>query len=481
MLSRCVALIFGLLIGGFAVVAFAGERYVYGGASEGSSDNALSRCTAHSSGFPSAWISSPCAYQGSQCPGSQDGGTCEEVATFGYHNYGNTSQPVTWSGQNFKYVYCPDATPMWSGTKCVKPEEVCDGKVIGTSSISAVLTGSPKGNEVCLNNCVYTGSKVVCAPTLSGGTTSGGDAVSLAKVCEITGPFTPMKKSCDASPSGEPNIASPYALPPKPWYDNGKGITDCASSGGAWGQIDGIDTCVRGGAGSSGGTGSSGTGSGKAVSGTDTGSTSKTETTTDGSTKTTDTKTSTTCEGDNCSTTTTTTTTVIKSDGSKETTTDSKTDVKSSNSFCVDNPASSLCVKNSFSGDCNSDFACSGDPVLCATAKAAAASRCDVVKTASLFPEITSESLAADSLKGDKALNKDGSSDMNLATIFEDKRQNYIDITSECPAGEMGFEVNGRSFNFDLSIMCTIGAFVRLLLRISAYLMVLALFRSALA
>lgn len=373
-------LLVGLLIGAASVSAFAGDRYVYGGATEGSKDNALDRCKSAFDALPAAWRGAACSYSTPVCPPSQDGGGCSEVARYSYYNYGNTSQDPMWSGSNFVYSYCPDSAPTWSGTKCVKPEEVCDGKVIGTSSVSAILTGEPKGNQVCISNCVYSGTKVMCAPSLSGGTTAGGDAVSLAKVCEISGPFTPNKRSCDASVNGEPNIAKPYAMPPKPWYDNGKGVADCAASGGAWGQIDGVDTCVRGGAGSS-GSGSTGTGSGKAITGTDTGSSSKTESTTDGSTKTTDTKTTTTCEGDSCKTTTTTTTTTVKSDGSKETKTDTKTDDISSKSFCTDNPSSSLCVKNSFNGDCNSELACSGDPVLCATAKATLQTKCAMEAT----------------------------------------------------------------------------------------------------
>lgn len=360
----------GLFLGGFASYSFAGERYVYGGATEGSKDNALSRCQAAFDALPAAWRGSPCAYTSPVCPASQDGGGCSEVARYSYYNYGNTSQDPMWSGQNFVYSYCPDSAPVWSGTKCLKPEEVCDGKVIGTSSISAVLTGAPMGNQVCISNCVYTGSKVICAPTLSGGTTSGGDAVSLAKVCEISGPFTPNKRSCDASATGEPSIAKPYAVPPKPWYDNGKGIADCAASGGYWGTVGENEVCVRG------SETKPGAGSGAGTTGSTSDTKTKTESTPDGGSKTTDTKTDTTCVDGKCSTTTTTTTTTTTSSGTKTTTTDTKTEDTAQTPFCLANPSNSLCAKNTFGGDCTAGFSCSGDSVQCALARVAHETRC---------------------------------------------------------------------------------------------------------
>lgn len=360
----------GLFLGGMASYSFAGDRYVYGGATEGSKDNALARCIANTSSYPAEWIGSQCAYSGPQCPSTQDGGTCEEVARYSVYMYNARYQDPMWSGQSFKYSYCPDSAPMWSGTKCIKPEEVCDGKVIGTSSIWAVMTGAPKGNVVCINNCKYAGSKVVCAPTLSGGTTSGGDGVSLAKVCEINGPFNPMKASCDAGPTGEPNIATPYADPPKPWYDNGKGIADCAASGGSWGSVNGKEMCVRG------PETKPGAGSGAGTSGSVSDTKTKTESTPDGGSKTTDTKTDTTCVDGKCSTTTTTTTTITSSDGTKTTSSDTKTEDTSQTPFCLANPSNSLCAKNTFGGDCTAGFSCSGDSVQCALARVTHEARC---------------------------------------------------------------------------------------------------------
>lgn len=427
----------GVFLGGFASYSFAGERYVYGGATEGSKDNAVDRCTAHSSSYPAAWIATQCAYQGPQCPSSQDGGSCEEVARFSYYNYGNTSQPVMWSGQTFKYSYCPDTAPMWSGTKCVKPEEVCDGKAIGTSSISAVLTGEPKGNQVCISNCVYTGSKVVCAPTMSGGTTSTGDAVSVAKICEISGPFIANKRSCDASATGEPNIAKPYAEPPRPWYDNGKGIADCASSGGSWGSVNGKEMCVRG------PETKPGAGSGAGTSGTVSDTKTKTESTPDGGSKTTDTKTDTTCVDGKCTTTTITTTTITSSDGTKTTTSDTKTEDTAQTPFCVANPTNSLCAKNTFGGDCTAGFSCSGDSVQCALARVTHEARC-----ASKWMTTPGDPTTSTAMVQEKAIN----------AVFE---WNPFGTDMSCPPDKHIGTIAGISVDWSYADFCTFANNIR--------------------
>lgn len=428
----------GLFLGGFASYSFGGDRYVYGGATEGSKDNAVDRCIASSSSYPESWIGSQCAYSGPACPSSQDGGTCEEIARFSYYSYGNRSQDPMWSGQNFKYAYCPDASPTFDGTKCVKPEEVCDGKAIGTSSISAVLTGEPKGNQVCINHCVYTGSKVVCAPTMDGGTTSGGDAVSLAKVCEISGPFTANKRSCDASASGEPNIAKPYADPPKPWYDNGKGIADCASSGGSWGSVNGKEVCVRG---TSGSTPGAGSGAGSSGSSSDTKS--KTEATPDGGSKTTDTKTDVSCTDGKCTTTTTTTTTVTHSDGTKTTSSETTKDDTSQSSFCVANPTNSLCAKNTFGGDCTAGFSCSGDSVQCALARVTHEARC-----ASKWMTTPGDPTTSTAKVEEKAID----------VAFE---WNPFGSDMSCPADKHITTVAGISVDWSYSDFCTFATNIR--------------------
>jgi len=116
--------------------------------------------------------------------------------------------------------------------------------------------------------------------------------------------------------------------------------------------------------------------------------TKKTETkNADGTTTKTETTTNISCNAQGaCSTTTTTTTTVINSDG---TTASTKTETKKeetgggsgtgtaeTSSFCKDNPSSPMCKSGTFSGTCAQEPECTGDPVQCATAKAAFKTKC---------------------------------------------------------------------------------------------------------
>ena len=88
-----------------------------------------------------------------------------------------------------------------------------------------------------------------------------------------------------------------------------------------------------------------------------------------GDTKSTSTNTESNCQGSTCTTTTTTTTTTTHPDG----TTTQKTDVEKTEepkpSFCKENPESVLCKQSSFSGGCNTSYACEGDPIQCAIAQ----------------------------------------------------------------------------------------------------------------
>lgn len=96
-----------------------------------------------------------------------------------------------------------------------------------------------------------------------------------------------------------------------------------------------------------------------------------TTTTTDATTKTTS------CSGGTC--TTTTTSTRVNADGT--TTTEKKTESQPKDDFCRDNPRNPACKDSSFSGSCNTSFACDGDAVQCAVARATNQSYCEMTKT----------------------------------------------------------------------------------------------------
>lgn len=85
------------------------------------------------------------------------------------------------------------------------------------------------------------------------------------------------------------------------------------------------------------------------------------------------------CTGSSCNTTTTTTTTV---NGTSSTSTNTTT--QSKGQFCADNPGSVECGDgegSSFSGSCQSDFACDGDAIQCAIAKEIYKQNCKINET----------------------------------------------------------------------------------------------------
>lgn len=274
------------------------------------------------------------------------------------------------------YVYpdkpfCP-AGYEWDGDSLCKKVDPCkgeSGKSIGRESIYMFLESAPTANSICVDGCTHQAKSVICAPRF-GAPVSPGDVlqVSQGEECEAQGPFKNMGYKCS---SGVPGAGSPYAAPPKPYYDNGKGIADCAASGGAWGEINGVGKCVKGLT-----NGTSGKGTGAGLNGTSSSTKSDTKTNADGSTTTTKTTDTTTCKDGVCKTETVTVTETTSSTGTK--TSDTKTDSasKEQSDFCKSSPEHQLCVKNGMSGDCSAGFSCTGDPVQCATAKAAQEMKC---------------------------------------------------------------------------------------------------------
>lgn len=325
------------------------------------------------------YLTGPCQYDpdAPQCPSQKDGGTCREGAYFLY----KPRQSSTGSGSpggysSATYYYCPDSAPVWDGTACLvdDPCKSKAGQSLGRESIWMFLETAPTANSVCVDGCTHQAKSVVCAPKY-GTPSSPGDVlqVSTGEACEAQGPFKNMGYKCS---SGVPGAGSPYAQPPKPYYDNGKGIAGCAASGGAWGEINGVGTCVKG---LTNGTAGKGTGAG--VNGTTSKTSTDTKTNADGSTTTTKTTTDTTCKDGVCTSTTTTVSETTTTSGTKTTDTKTGSESKDQNSFCVQNPEHQLCVKNDMTGDCSAGFVCTGDPVQCATAKASQAMKCALDKT----------------------------------------------------------------------------------------------------
>lgn len=355
----------GLVLGGYSVVSSAGERYPYGGTTN--YKTAMDICGAAVGSMGSDQHDGGCT-QGISCPSSQNGGGCTETATAMTRTY--NSQPFSLQGWNKAWSYCPDDKPHWDGAVCVV-EDPCKnkkGQAVGTSAIWTLVTSTPTNNTICMDGCTVKAQSVMCAPNQPAGGASG-DFLSLTQTCEAQGAFIHQGYKCS---SGVPEVAAPHADPPKPYYDNGKGVAECAKTGGAWGQINGVDTCVKS---LTSGT-AGGAGSGAGVSGSSSKTATESTTNPDGSVTKKDTTTETTCKDGNCTTTITTTTTTTKADGTKTESTDGKATTDQQTDFCKANPMHQLCVKNDFSGTCDTGFICSGDAVQCASAKALWETRC---------------------------------------------------------------------------------------------------------
>lgn len=94
--------------------------------------------------------------------------------------------------------------------------------------------------------------------------------------------------------------------------------------------------------------------------------------------------TTTTCTGDKCTSETTKTTTTTTDTGTPPptttTTTDKKTEERPKSEFCTENPNSKQCDDDntSFSGNCSSNFQCSGGAAECAIARAVNQANCQL-------------------------------------------------------------------------------------------------------
>jgi hypothetical protein len=175
-------------------------------------------------------------------------------------------------------------------------------------------------------------------------------------------------------------------------------------------------------------------------------------------------------------------------DGSNTTT--NKNTTNSGQSFCKENPESPICKKSQFHGGvgglvCDVAPGCDGDAVQCAAAEAQWADYCqdkklaDEISGTNPYKELANESVpGGNQVDIDRAANKTGAFDLNVFTSFQANRQNYIQWASAC-VPSAGFDFKGQHYEFDLSIICQMGDFVRLMLHVIAYMAVLRMFTSS--
>ena len=371
-------------------------------------------------------------------------------------------------GEDGQCFTCPDGRT-WNGSTCESPCQAKAGNSYGTANSWAMLdvdtvpSGAP---TFCDGSCSVTGGKVECESDSAGGTS--GDRISLGSTCTVQGPFTYTGQGC--GPGGSAPMLVGVDDVEKPWWDKGLEQKDCSAQGGYWGNVNGIDACVRP---QPGETFDKETSTGNDTSGT-------TETAADGTTTEKSTTTTTECKDGKCTTTTTTTTTTKGADGQQigEPTTETKSETKPEADFCKANPQHAQCAGTqtggSFSGGCTTGFACTGDAVQCAIARAAHTEACNqkaIADDAQGFMdglgavEPTEAKLA-------EALNREGEFDFDIAEAFQDAQQNYVTFTASC-LPPMGFTFKGQTYSFNTGFICEIGDFVRLMLHLIAYMTVL--------
>lgn len=217
---------------------------------------------------------------------------------------------------------------------------------------------------------------------------------------------------------------------------------DCLSKGMSFGQVNGIDVCLKAGTSTSATVGSK----------TDTTSKSSVNGTPTNDEKSTDTST---VNNDN-SVTTNRSTTVNNPDGTKTTKEDSKTQDKTK--FCEENPNSKICLddkKSSFVAACPQST-CEGDAVQCAIAKRQQQDACDALTSKDAITSKSSSALGdrlvdgkySDDVQGFIDGNADSSRTIKLPnSLSEDGNASY----SADGFGDVSVSVLGRNITLPIS------------------------------
>ena len=147
--------------------------------------------------------------------------------------------------------------------------------------------------------------------------------------------------------------------------------------------------------------------------------------------------------------------------------------------FCAKHPDLSICKKSSYSGSgCDQPPKCEGDAVQCAIAKTVWESRCAQKKLEDendLQKLVDSNNLGGDQALADKALNKKGDGDFDLYKEFVSSQKDYFHYSGTCPQNPE-FTFKGQTYKLDISVLCSLGRFIKVLIYIFSYMLVLKLF-----
>lgn len=359
---------------------------------------------------------------------------------------------------------------------------VCDPTSGRTASYQIPVGSTAIVNyfDPCINGCAQASSSYglgVCSPV---SLVTGGPITCYTRIratgdtCVAAVPpgRVPVALTGGSAPSDTTGTNSDGTAPdPMNTTTNNVDPYSCGVAGGQYGTVNGVGKCLT------------------PPSGGDPVVTQTTSKKTTTPTSTTDEVTVTSCSGGNCSTSTTTTTTSGGSGANgtgagSSSSTSTKTGDGSKAGFCAENPNLSICKSGSFSGTCDAEPACDGDVVQCVQAKEVFKVRCQneqlyknphTEKIVGLFDADNPGGKPEDLVKAEKALNKNGDGDFDIWAKFQENQKQYISISGTCPAANLHFSFKGHDFDLSqhTAMVCQLGEFVKLLIHIMAYMVVL--------
>lgn len=351
---------------------------------------------------------------------------------------------------------------------CEKDCSDVAGRVAGTAANHAILSvsdpSSYNGNaSFCVEGCAATaqgGVKCYWSDAPSG----GDDVVRIGGHCEGQGPFSFNGRNCASYGGGISDVDTVETDPSKPWWDAGKGPSDCAKSGGAWGQVNGQNVCIKPGAGQT----------NVQTSGKDTGTT-KSATTPDGSggTTTKSETTSTECKDGKCTSTTTTTTGGTNANGTPKTdSTETKSETENQTEFCKKNPADPRCTntndgKGSWAGGCGG-FTCSGDAVQCALAREVYQRNCESTASNS-FTDLADAAGAGTDTGANYIQSEKSTAAISAQAKFSESLQSSP-IAATCPASRSIGLPGGYTVDVSFEKACEFAGYLGFFVQAFAYL-----------
>jgi len=295
--------------------------------------------------------------------------------------------------------------PNSGATACVVASGACSTIVAAMNSLGQTVesTTAPIGSlDRCFGGCVV--SATFCGSRVSAGVVSS--------VC--FGPFTAGSGTC-----------SQEAVPPSA----AASAPQRCPTGQCPGTVGGVSVCVPCTATASGSSSaaSAPAGAGSAPAGLTPGTTSS----------------KTVCEGAKCTTTTTT-------KDPAGVVTGIETEIEPKESFCVENPDTTICKSSSFSGTCGAAFACDGDAIQCAIAKEQYTRNCMLYEGTNDAVTAAEQAVDAGRLPSDHPGHAGNVTTTDLSGGFT---QTELLGSAACPTPPT-FMWQGQSFTMDYDKLC---------------------------